>query len=33
MNIIVLLKQTFDTEEKIVIDNGEIQRGWTRIYH
>lgn len=25
MNILVLLKQTFDTEEKIVIQNGQIQ--------
>ena len=29
MNIIVLLKQTFDTEEKIVIQDGTNCRRWS----
>ena len=33
MNIYVLMKRTFDTEEKIVITNGANLRRWSGIHH
>ncbi len=33
MNIYVIMKRTFDTEEKIAIENGNINERWCGIYH
>lgn len=33
MNIYVLVKRTFDTEEKIVVSGGENSRRWCRVHH
>ena len=33
MNIYVIMKRTFDTEEKIAIENGNIKSDGAGVYH